>query len=105
MIHLIYSNECPACVQTKPIYTKLMDEFPKIHMTMEEISPEVTLKYSKFLPQEPKVNDKGEVIGVHTPFPIPLVLFLKDGEYIGHLVGIQEEQIKFIIKEVYEQGN
>ena len=103
MIKLIYNTQCPACVETKPVFDALAQEFSnRIPMDKEELSAEVIERYKKFLPEEVKINELG-VEERTTPFPIPLVLFLQDDNYIGHLVGINEHQIRFLLKEVYGQ--
>lgn len=107
MIKLIYSNDCPACVQTKPIFESLIPTSP-VPMVMEEMTNDHLNLFQKYGEKKVKkqnnmvVRDEIGRVVKEAPVSVPAIFFFdKEENYLGHVIGINKDQIEFLIEQLY----
>lgn len=107
MIKLIYSKDCPACVQTKPIFESMISTSP-VPMVMEEINNDHLALFQTYGEKKVKKQDNmlvrdetGRVVK-EALVSVPAIFFFdKEKNYLGHVIGINKDQIEFLVRELY----
>jgi thiol-disulfide isomerase/thioredoxin len=108
----IHASGCPHCTSAKPIYTKLVSDFPSVTFEDTEINDEVFQMCQQWLPSEYEMVEKTFQDGTkartfklvdgkpvkYTPMAFPAFLFFNKEGFIGHVTGADEKQLSQMIE-------
>lgn len=117
---LIHAKGCHHCEELYPNYSQLHLKYPKLAIESIEFTPDIIPYYNSLIPKKTVVetytddsgieqkklkrDDNGKII-YESPLAFPNVIFLKDGQFIGNVVGNNLPAIEYVMQSLTQDIN